>query len=250
MASSEDLLAGLFPKKIEPEQLLAEFDDLLRNRPTSEEIAKRTDDALGWLGRAAAAISHWDNARASVNLTVAEIGLHSTDATQVHRAYGRLVAMLSEGHHSVRMTLRQSLNAGIKAGSPFDYFDAVRKIVERAAGELYFIDPYLDAEFVSRYLPLIREGVSVRLLSAKNKWLRTLLPAVDVFSKQVGVNIAVRTTDHHDRFVFVDGKECYQSGASFKDGGNEPTALTQITDAFSAMWQSYDEKWKAAKVER
>lgn len=35
-----------------------------------------------------------------------------------------------------------------------------------------------------------------------------------------------------DRYVFVDGKACYQSGASFKDGAKlTPTTLTQITDA-------------------
>ena len=75
---------------------------------------------------------------------------------------------------------------------------------------------------------------------------------VDAFSKQRGAKIAVRSTDTiHDCFVFVDGKECYQSGASFKDGASKaPTTLTQITDAFAAMSQTCEGIWTAAKVER
>ena len=55
----------------------------------------------------------------------------------------------------------------------------------------------------------------------------------------------------HDRYVFVDNNGCYQSGASFKDGAKSaPTTLTQITDAFAAMMQTYEDIWSKAKVER
>jgi len=62
----------------------------------------------------------------------------------------------------------------------------------------------------------------------------------------------VRSTEkHHDRYVFVDGKECFQSGASFKEGGAKaPTTLTQITDAFDAVQRTYEAFWAGAKVER
>ena len=69
------------------------------------------------------------------------------------------------------------------------------------------------------------------------KKLTTLLPAVDLFVKQNGATIHVRSAPNfHDRYFFVDGASCYQSGASFKDGAKSaPTTLTQIVDAFTAM---------------
>ena len=55
----------------------------------------------------------------------------------------------------------------------------------------------------------------------------------------------------HDRFVFVDKTNAYQSGASFKDGAKwAPTTFTQIIDAFNPVLQIYEGLWAAAKIER
>jgi hypothetical protein len=115
---------------------------------------------------------------------------------------------------------------------------------------VFWVDPYLDAEFVSRYLSHVAPGVAIRLLAREK--LATLLPAVDAFSQQTGVPISVRSAPgFHDRYLFVDRTECYQSGASFKDGGrNAPTTLTQITDAFAAVLQTYEDLWAGGNVER
>lgn len=82
--------------------------------------------------------------------------------------------------------------------------------------------------------------------------MATLLPAVDMFAQQSGTRVEVRSsTDIHERYVFVDRAACYLSGASFKDGAkNAPAALTQISDAFKAMWDTYQMLWSTAKVER
>jgi hypothetical protein len=54
----------------------------------------------------------------------------------------------------------------------------------------------------------------------------------------------------HDRYVIIDGKNCYQSGASFKDGAKAaPTTLTQISDAFLAVSGTYENLWNNAKAE-
>ena len=34
-------------------------------------------------------------------------------------------------------------------GAVFDYFDGIRKIIEIAKQDIFFIDQYLDAEFVA-----------------------------------------------------------------------------------------------------
>ena len=114
---------------------------------------------------------------------------------------------------------------------------------------MFFVDPYLDADFVSRYLPYVAEGVSIRLLGGPKK-RATLLPAVESFAQQSGRSVSVRVSDGlHDRYLFIDGAACYLSGASFKDGAkNAPAVLTQITDAFQAMWDTYEQQWDRGAI--
>jgi hypothetical protein len=92
--------------------------------------------------------------------------------------------------------------------------------------------------------------VTIRLLAREK--LPTLLPAVDVWVRQSGAKVEVRSINgFHDRYMFVDHGACYQSGASFKDGAKSaPTTLTQITDAFPAVLKIYEDLWNTAKVER
>jgi hypothetical protein len=92
-------------------------------------------------------------------------------------------------------------------------------------------------------------GVSIRLLARER--LSTLLPSVKMFVQQASTNIEVRSASKfHDRYVIVDGSTCFQSGASFKDGGRaSPTTITEITDAFVAVRQTYEDFWKLGKKE-
>jgi hypothetical protein len=55
----------------------------------------------------------------------------------------------------------------------------------------------------------------------------------------------------HDHYIIIDECSCYQSGASSKDGAkHSPTTLTQITDAFDAVYRTYLDIWASAKKER
>jgi hypothetical protein len=229
------------------EQLLAEVEDLLRNVPPFHEM--RGDNGLAWFGRFSAVIRSWDFSRAA-EVMLAQQELGAMTPSMNNNGYCRIVALLNEARHTLRMDTVGPLSVPVAHGQVFDYFDEVRRLIEMAKQDLLFVDPYLDAEFVSRYLSHVPGGVTIRLLAGKK--LMTLLPAVDLFVKQSGRAIQVRSASHfHDRYVFVDHKECYQSGASFKDGAKTaPTTLTQITDAFPAMVQTYEDLWTKAKVER
>jgi hypothetical protein len=76
-------------------------------------------------------------------------------------------------------------NIAISQGQVFDYFHEIRQTLELANEEVFFVDPYLDAEFISRYLPHARAGVAIRLLASDKGKLARLLPAVDLFSQQI-----------------------------------------------------------------
>ncbi len=160
-----------------------------------------------------------------------------------------ILVLLHKARASLRMSTVGPTNLAVERGRVFDYFDEIRKVIESATKDVFFIDPYLDAEFVSRYLPQIANGVAIRLLARER--LPTLAPAVEQFCRQSGKSVSVRSAPgFHDRFVLVDGANCYQSGASFKDGAKKaPTTLTQITDAFSSVLQTYEQIWAHAKIE-
>jgi hypothetical protein len=213
------------------------------------EIIQNKENGVAWFGRFSAVIRAWNMAR-SPEVLLAQMQLESMAPEQNQNGYRRILALLNEARHALRMETVGPLSVSVDHGQVFDYFDEVRKIIELAKQDFLFVDPYLDAEFVSRYLSHVSKGVTIRLLAREK--LTTLLPAVDLFAKQSGCSIQVRSAPHfHDRYVFVDNNACYQSGASFKDGvKSAPTTLTQITDASAPMLQTYEELWRKAKSER
>ena len=231
------------------EQLLAEVEDLLRTTPPRETIRHATDENLSWFGRAFALVGQWKSELSSLMWGYQE-RIHGLAGSDARVAVSGMITLLQQARHDLRMETLGPVNVAVSHGMVFDYFDEIRKIIELSRQEVFFIDPYLDAEFVSRYLPHAAAGVTTRLLAREK--LPTLLPAVDAFVQQHRATVVVRSAPNfHDRYLIVDRTACYQSGASFKDGARTaPTTLTQITDAFAAVLAMYEDLWNRAKIER
>jgi hypothetical protein len=216
--------------------------------PATATLRQFSEANFAWFGRAEAIIERY-NIGEMVQWRIAMNRFR--DPLRFHDGIRDMMILL----HKIRIDLRLQTvgptNIAVPQGGVFDYFDEIRNTIETAIQDVFFVDPYLDAEFVSRYLPHVRSGITIRLLTSDKK-LNSLVSAIEVFSKQSGIAVAVRsTTGLHDRYVFIDKGSCFQSGASFKDGAkNAPTTLTQITDAFNAVWTTYEQIWTAAKTER
>jgi hypothetical protein len=232
---------------ITAEQLLAEIEDVIRTMPPLQKIHNLDPENFSWWGRASAVINLWDRFK-TVTFNDYVRKAQSSMALEAERGLGGVLTMLHQARHELRLRTVGPLTAIIGQGSVFDYFDEVRKVIEAAKSDLLFVDPYLDAEFVSRYLPHVSQGVRVRLLGRER--MKTLLPAVELLRKQTDLAIEVRSAgEFHDRYVFVDRQSCYQSGASFKDGAkNAPTTLTQIVDAFAAVFGTYEQLWISGTI--
>lgn len=223
-----------------PEQLLAEVEDVLRTMPPRETFGNHTPEHFSWLGRAQAVVRLWNPIQAPFfDGHIAKV--NSRSARDVEAGIPAVLTTLNQVRHELRMQTVGPMTVAVGTGAVFDYFDEVRKTIETAKVDLLFVDPYLDAEFVSRYLPHVTRGVTVRLLGRES--LATLLPAVALLRRQSGLPIEVRSASgFHDRYFFVDRAQCYHSGASFKDGAKKaPTTLTQIVDAFSAVSNMYEQ---------
>lgn len=231
------------------EDLLIEVEDLLRNVPNSSTITHDLEENYSWFGRVQAVINAWNPAK-SVSLPFHMIEITGNSATNPKVGLGKIRILLHEARHDLRMKTVGPVSIAIQKGMVFDYFDEIRKVISTASTDIFFVDPYLDAEFVSKYLSNCPNGVTIKLLTEKK--LSTLLPSVDAFNQQHQTKVQVRSTSSiHDRYLIIDGATCYQSGASFKDGAKaSPTTLTQITDAFSAVKATYEILWNAAKIER
>jgi hypothetical protein len=229
--------------------LLAEVEDILRTMPPRDLYGSGQDVVFAWIGRAAATIARWNIVHSIAGSAAAREAQAFDNTYRAATGFDALRALLYQARADLRMEVGQT-SVVIPQGRVFEYFDEIRKVIETARAEVFFVDPYLDADFVSRYLPLIASGTTIRLLTERK--LSLLLPAVDLFAQQSNRAVEVRSSSAvHDRFVFVDRHECYLSGASFKDGGrNAPATFAQISDGFAAMWATYEGMWEGAKVER
>ena len=146
------------------EELFLELEDLLRTIPERANCTRNSGDFLSWQGRAAAIIKQWDlPSMIRVGHFLNE--LQNVQTQRFNAGYNGLIVLLHQARNDLRMQAVGPANALIASTMVFDYFDEIRKIINLAREEILFVDPYLDAEFVSRYLPHIKEGVSIRLLT-------------------------------------------------------------------------------------
>lgn len=232
------------------DQLLYEVEDVLRSMPGPRDFCANPEKVLPWLGRANAAMNAWDGVRTTVHFEPLTRKYSETAGGRQTYDYGTLrqslIVMLHQAQSDLRLRSAGPLSVAVQSGAVFQYFDEVRKLIESARSDLFFVDPYIDAEFVSRYLPYVPDGTGVRILAREK--LETLKPALAAYVAQYGRSVEVRSArGFHDRYIFVDAQACYQSGASFKDGAKKaPTTLTQITDAFQAVQATYQQCWDSS----
>lgn len=226
--------------------ILTELEDVLRTAPTKDE-AWDVPEQLGWVGRAKSVLSLIQVGLALEVTQAINVAL-SRDQTASQDAKVKVLLLVHQARHKLRMRTVGPQSVAVNKGMVFDYFDALRRIIEEAQSELLFIDPYLDADFVPRYLGFLKPGVKVRLLARER--LKTLTPAVRAYAAQHNLSCEVRLgSGFHDRFLFVDGARGFMSGASFKDGGiKSPTVLVELTDTFHNVLGTYEGIWEASAL--
>jgi len=115
-----------------------------------------------------------------------------------------------------------------KQGIIFDgqYFDAhlfISKIVKSAKTSIMIIDNYID-ETVLELLTKKRKQVAITIYSKTNPQKLDLRK----FSEQYGEIQFITNTNIHDRFIIIDEKDIYHSGASLKDLGKKISAFSNI----------------------
>ena len=235
------------------EMILGEIEHLLAHQPPRETITHDLPENFEWFGRVGAALALWRPGGVDKHLAEMreQIALHR--AMQATKERMVVLQTLYQAKADLRMRTVGPVNVALGAGMPFQYFESISQLIAPAQADLLFVDPYLNDEFVGRFLPFVKDGVTVRLLGDKH--MPELKAAVEAFVLQrPKLTIEIRKPSGkqlHDRFFFVDRKECYQSGASFKDGAKQTlTTISAIVDVFGAVHQAFEEIWKSAPVIR
>ncbi len=248
---------GLEQSPARLEQLLTEVENLLKLAPPEPSIQTLTRDVrpeAEWAGSASAVINQWNSVRA-ISFQFAQQDFVEQSLSRQVNGYRKIMMLLHEAQRDLRLKTVGPMNIAIEKGRVFDYFEELKDIIKQATADLLFVDAYLDDEFISRYLPHVKKGAMVRLLTSPGRdvrYLSKLLPAVDLFVAQHGQPVSVRTTrELHDRYLLIDRDRCFSSGASFKDGAkNAGTTIMQMVDICDTVSQLYEGLWTAATVQR
>jgi hypothetical protein len=243
----------LTQRTLTDEELLSEFEDLLRTIPPRPTLRHKTDENFAWFGRAKALIAFWDLRSSPKFDAAADTFLSDRVAYVADEAFPVVMSTIHQARNTLRMRTIGPIAAAFEKGRPYDYFEEVRKIILTAQKDLLFIDRYMEADFVSAYCTLVKAGVTIRLLTSHA--LSALLPAVNLLAQQSGASIEVRESQSnpkpHDRLLFVDGSTCYISSASFKDGARtSPAIFMQMVDVFDVLHRTYEAEWQSASVKR
>jgi hypothetical protein len=231
----------MYDREKEARETLYEIEELIRTRPPKSTIRHDSDENIEWLGRAQAVVRRWDQAK-SISFEMDVKSIHSPIG-QGSVGYLNVLILLNMARYDLKMFVEPTTDIVVEAGKTYQYFEHIRRFIELSTSEIFFIDPYINADFVSRYLIHVKEGVKIKILT--KEYLSKLVPAIQVFSEERKIQVEVRSaTELHDRYLITDKKNCYQSGTSFKDGAkNAPTTLVEIHDAFKAVLQTYEAIW-------
>jgi hypothetical protein len=228
-------------------QLLQELEELLRDMPPAATLGGFVDENLQWFGRARAIVSQWNPITGAIfgnNVEIYFTSGHGSD-----QAYIAIMTVLYQVRADLKMKTGGPTSVAVPGARPLEFYDAVRRLLETALTDILFVDPYIGADFVSRYLPHVRAGVTVRLLT--RKYLDKVVPSVEMLARQQGLSVEIRKSVSHDRYVFIDRRECYHSSASFQDGGkSNPALLSQVMDVFPDTQRIYESEWTGAEVVR
>ena len=221
-------------------QLLTEVEDILQSIPDQAKLRHHEPENFVWFGRVKAALNSWD----PIKSTSADLYISSfLNRGVTGDPFFSLMTLIHQARAELRNKLVGPRAVAFDANSPYDYFDSLRKIVSQATSDILFVDPYINADVVSHYFPHIKPNVKIRLLTDA-RYLSSLIPAAKLFCQQHQSSIDIRTNKFHDRFVFLDSRRCYQSGASFKDGAqNSPSVISEIVDAAATTFAMYEQLW-------
>ena len=124
-----------------------------------------------------------------------------------------------------KLNEKEKINAIFYEGQIYDAYSLLIDIFKEAKKEIIIIDNYVDKSILDMITNL-----NVKVIIVTRKF--NLLKDIDIkkYNRQYHNLKVIYSDKFHDRFVILDKKVLYHSGASFKDLGNKCFAINKIED--------------------
>ena len=120
---------------------------------------------------------------------------------------------------------KEKINHIFYEGQIYDAYSLLIDIFKEAEKEIIIIDNYADKSILDMITNL-----NVKVIIVTRKF--NLLKDIDIkkYNRQYHNLKVIYSDKFHDRFIILDKKVLYHSGASYKDLGNKCFAITKIED--------------------
>ena len=120
---------------------------------------------------------------------------------------------------------KEKINHIFYEGQIYDAYSLLIDIFKGAKEEIIIIDNYADKSILDMITSL-----NVKVIIVTKKF--NLLKDIDIkkYNRQYNNLKVIYSDKFHDRFIILDKKVLYHSGASYKDLGNKCFAITKIKD--------------------
>ena len=124
-----------------------------------------------------------------------------------------------------KLEKKEKINHIFYEGQIYDAYSLLIDIFRKAKKEIIIIDNYADKSILDMITNL-----NVKVIIVTKKF--NLLKDIDIkkYNKQYHNLKVIYSDKFHDRFIILDKKVLYNSGASYKDLGNKCFAITKMED--------------------
>ena len=124
-----------------------------------------------------------------------------------------------------KLNEKEKINAIFYEGQIYDAYSLLIDIFNEAKKEIIIIDNYADKSILDMITNL-----NVKVIIVTKKF--NLLKDIDIkkYNKQYHNLKVIYSDKFHDRFIILDKKVLYHSGASYKDLGNKCFVINKIED--------------------
>ena len=120
---------------------------------------------------------------------------------------------------------KEKINHIFYEGQIYDAYSLLIDIFKGAKEEIIIIDNYADKSILDMITNL---NVKVTIVTRKFNLLKDI--DIKKYNKQYHNLKVIYSDKFHDRFIIIDRKDLYHSGASYKDLGNKCFAINKIED--------------------
>lgn len=135
-------------------------------------------------------------------------------------------------------------------GTQHDAYVEMRRILQKAIKSITIVDPYVDSSLFTILGTISSSSISVELLTY-NVPSDFAHEAHTFLSQHTNIELSVRKSkEFHDRFIILDGGDCWHVGASIKDAGMRAFMLSKVEDTGNrtALIEQVNNTWRAATV--